>query len=142
MHNPRADNHPPVTAEVLSPGAACDFGFFKQRLADDSLLEHSVAVRTLRIPFLAVPTGGERRGGFYTVSCTCFGLAVRDVLAELDGFPNVRLGSASSARPGDIVEWGERSPRLSGVDDQRLLDEFYGFGAAVPAHIPAAVCSP
>ncbi|MFB6700194.1 DUF6302 family protein [Streptomyces rubiginosohelvolus] len=143
FHNPEADDHPPVKAELLSPGVACDFTFFKRYLADQSLLELSVAVRILRLPFLAVPVGGVRRGGFYTVSCTCFGLAVRDVLAELEGFPDVRLGSASRTRPGDIVEWGEPSPRLSGIDDQRLLDEFYGFGPfGPPTPIPAAGCSP
>ncbi|MGW9191616.1 DUF6302 family protein [Streptomyces rubiginosohelvolus] len=142
LHNAEADDHPPIKAELLSPVTACDFVFFKQRLASPSLLDFSVAVRILHIPFLAVPVGGQRRSGYYTVSCTCFGLVVRDVLAELAWFPGIRLGSASSARSDDIVEWGEPSPRLSGIDDQRLLDVFYGFGpSGPPTPIPAAVCN-
>ncbi|MCD9904604.1 DUF6302 family protein [Streptomyces sp. MT29] len=133
FHNPRASDHPPVVATVVSPGEACDYVHFKRRLVEPSLLELSVAVRTLRLPFLAVPVGETRRGGYYTASCTCFALAVRDVLAERDGYPNVRLGGTTGPGVEHLVEWGDPSPMLDPRYDPDAVNAFYGFRARRPA---------
>ncbi|MET4670501.1 DUF6302 family protein [Streptomyces microflavus] len=140
FHNPEADDHPAVVATVLAPGTACDYSFFEQRLVDRSLLGLSVAVRTLRLAWLAVPVGESRRGGFYTVSCSCFALAVREALAELDGFPNVRLREATAPAREHLVEWGGPSPMLDPSCDAAVVNEFFGFRPSADRSLPAAHC--
>lgn len=128
MHDPNAVKHPPVTAAVIAaPRDAYDFEYFEQRIADTWLLEKSVAVRTLRMPFLAVPVGGSRRGGYYPVSCLCFGLSVREVLLDQPGFPNPRLRWSPYPDTCHVVEWGERPPTLWGPCDDITLGRFYGY---------------
>lgn len=128
MHDPNAAGHPPVTATALAlPRDAYDFEYYDQRLVDTWLLEKSIAVRILRMPFLAVPVGGPRRGGYLVVPCFCFGFTVRDLLLEQPGFSNVRLRLASYPDAGPVVEWGERSPTLWGQRDDLTLGRFYGY---------------
>ncbi|WP_409239766.1 DUF6302 family protein [Streptomyces sp. PA5.6] len=130
MHNPTAPAHPPVRALILPPYEACDFVYYEQRLADPYLLDQALAVRTLRMAFLAVPVGGARRGGFYAVECVCFGLAVRDALRGLPGFPDVRLRWSPWPDTAHNVEWGERPPWLWGCHDDAVLGRFYGYSEA------------
>ncbi|MFI6142439.1 DUF6302 family protein [Streptomyces griseus] len=138
LHDPKADNHPAVVATVLAPGTACDYSFFEQRLVDRSLLELSVAVRTLRLAWLAVPVGESRRGGYYPVSCSCFALAVRDELAKLDGFPDVRVREATAPAREHLVEWGDPSPLLDPGCGEDAVNEFYGFHRRADRARPAA----
>lgn len=114
-HDLHAAKHPPVSATVMAaPQAACDFDYFEQRIADVWLLEKSVAVRTLRMPFLAVPIGGSRRGGYFPVSCLCFGLKVRDVLLERPASPTCACGGRPTRTPAPSSR-GARGRRRSGV---------------------------
>lgn len=134
MHDPNAAKHPPVTVTVMAaPQEAYDFDYFEQRIADAWLLEKSVAVRTLRMPFLAVPVGGSRRGGYFPVPCLCFGLKVRDALLGLPGFVNPRLRWSPYPDTCDVVEWGERPPILWGDCDDTTLGRFYGYSEAAIA---------
>lgn len=134
MHDPNAAKHPTATATVAAaPQDAYDFEYLEQRTADAWLLEKSVAVRTLRMPFLAVPIEGSRRGGYFPVSCVCFGLKVRDVLLEQPGFPNPRLRWSPYPDTCTVVEWGERPPTLWGVCDDTTLGRFYGYSEAAIA---------
>lgn len=154
MHDPRATNHPPVTVTVMAaPQEAYDFGYFEGRIVDAWLLEKSLAIRTLRMPFLAVPAGGTRRGGYFPVPCVCFGLKVRDLLLGQPGFPDPRLGWPPYPDNGHVVEWGERPPTLWRDCDDLTLGRFYGYSEAAitafirghhqtPSSATSAPCSP
>ncbi|WP_432104078.1 DUF6302 family protein [Streptomyces sp. bgisy091] len=109
------------------PQDAYDFAYYEQRVADAWLLDRSVAVQTLRMPFLAVPAGGSRRGGYYPMTCLCFALAVRDVLLDRPGFPNPRVRPSPYPDSCSVVEWGERPPTLWGPCDDLTLGRFYGY---------------
>ncbi|MGW7090073.1 DUF6302 family protein [Streptomyces sp. NPDC054871] len=122
---------------MASPCDAYDFEYFEQRIADAWLLEKAIAVKTLRMPFLAVPVGGSRRGGYYSVACVCFGLKVRDVLREAPGFPDVRVGWSPYPDTCRVVEWGERPPSLWTQYDDVTLGRFYGYSDAAIARFTA-----
>ncbi|MFH9734365.1 DUF6302 family protein [Streptomyces sp. NPDC017260] len=144
MHSPNSVRHPAVTAEVMAgPRDAYDFDFYEQRIADTWLLEKSVAVRTLRVPFLAVPVGGTRQGGYYPVPCLCVGIKVRDLLLEHPGFPNARLRLSTHPDTCAVVEWGERPPTLWGNRDDTTLGRFYGYSeAAIADFVPQRLTTP
>ncbi|MDL2075839.1 DUF6302 family protein [Streptomyces sp. GXMU-J15] len=154
MYCPSSVRHPALTATAIAlPRDAYDFEHYQQRLTDAWLLEKSVAVRTLRMPFLAVPVGGTRRGGYYLVSCLCFGLKVRDLLLEHSGFPDLRVRWSPYPDTCFVVEWGERPPTLWGDRDATTLGRFYGYSEAAIAafigrhhHAPSSAvpepCSP
>ncbi|MFE3473854.1 DUF6302 family protein [Streptomyces bacillaris] len=129
--------HPGVTATASAlPRDAYDFEHYEQRISDTWLLEKSVAVRTMRMPFLAVPVGGMRRGGDYPVSCLCFGLKVRDLLLGQPGFPDLGVRWSLSPETCFVVEWGERPPKLGSGRDATTLGRFYGYSeAAIAAFI-------
>ncbi|MGW8597656.1 DUF6302 family protein [Streptomyces sp. NPDC055893] len=136
MHNPNSARHPVVTATAVGvPQDAFDYDYYVRRLSDTWLVEKSIAVRIMRMPFLAVPVGGTRRGGYYPVPCICFGLAVRDLLREHAGFPDLRLHWSQDPETSNVVEWGEKPPRLWGNDDT-TLGRFYGYSeTAIAAFI-------
>ncbi|MGW7067093.1 DUF6302 family protein [Streptomyces sp. NPDC054855] len=124
--------HPPVRVVVIqAPRDAYDFEYYEQRLADTWLLDKSLAVRTLRMPFLAVPVGGTRRGGYYPVACFCIALRVRDVLLGRNGFPHPRVNWSTEPDSHDVlVEWGDRPPLLC---DDDVRGRFYGYSQAAIA---------
>ncbi|MFJ8980448.1 DUF6302 family protein [Streptomyces sp. NPDC102282] len=126
-----------MTAVALSlPQDAYDFDYYEQRISDTWLLDKSVTVRTMRMPFLAVPVGGTRRGGYYLVSCLCFGLKVRDLLLAQADFPDLRLRWSPYPDTCLVVEWGEQPPSLWGDRDAATLGRFYGYNeAAIAAFI-------
>lgn len=78
MHDPNALKHPPVAVAEMP---ARDAYYYETRLADLWLLEKSVAIRTLRMPFLAVPVGGTRRGGYPLPTLAGIGPVVLEHLA-------------------------------------------------------------
>lgn len=141
---------PPVT--VLHTRLAYDFEFVASRLHDRHLLDSSVAVCVFRAPLLAVPVGGQRRGGCMNAGPVDVALAIRDALLEIPGFPDVRIRLVSPPyEPHDwVVEWGERLPfRITDSDRAR----FYGYSEAAiaacvqrPPQTPSSVmpdpCSP
>ncbi|MFJ3713445.1 DUF6302 family protein [Streptomyces sp. NPDC090053] len=116
-----------------APTEAYDYESYAARLADTELLESSLALRLLRIPFLAVPVGGSRLGGAYRVPCICFALKVSDFLRGRDGYPRPRLRWLPSPHSCHVVEWGEKSPALWGNDDPVTLGQFYGWTDAAIA---------
>lgn len=130
MHDPAASMHPLVKASVLPPHDAYDFVYYEQRIADKRLLDEAVSVCTLRMPFLAVPVGGSRRGGYYPVPCACFGLAVRDALQGQPGYPYLRMRWSAYPDEGLVVEWGERPPTLWPDPDDADVGRFYGYSEA------------
>src|SRR4051812_26098514 len=101
---------PSVT--LLPAEAAYDYEFVAARLHDRHLLGHSVAVCVYRAPLLAVPVGGQRRGGSLAAGPVSVALAIRQALAERPGFPDARVRLVSP--PGEplrwVVDWGEHLP--------------------------------
>ncbi|MFP1628862.1 DUF6302 family protein [Streptomyces sp. 5K101] len=115
---------------VLPPGEAYDYDYFRARLGDEELLSRSVAIRVFRMPFLAVPAGGTRRGGCFPTDSMALALAVRDALKSYNGFPALRVGWLCSPVASWGVAWGDRPPVTWDDESQRL--NFYGL------HAPAA----
>ncbi|WP_158709858.1 DUF6302 family protein [Streptomyces violaceoruber] len=124
---------PPAEPDVVvMPAAeAYDFEYFRARV-DAGLLSRSIAVRVFRMPLLAVPVGGIRRGGWFGVDSLALALAVRDVLAPLNGFPGVRVTWHCAPRSSYAVEWGDRPPATWLDEHERLA--FYGLKRPAPGH--------
>ncbi|MFE1455863.1 DUF6302 family protein [Streptomyces sp. NPDC058735] len=108
---------------VMPPAEAYDFDYFRARV-DARLLSRSIAVRVFRMPLLAVPVGGIRRGGWFGADSLAVALAVRDVLAPLNGFPGARIVWRCAPRSSYAVEWGDPPPAIWLDDNERLA--FYG----------------
>ncbi|TQK42312.1 hypothetical protein FBY35_3691 [Streptomyces sp. SLBN-118] len=134
---------PPLTIAVLPAREAYDYETFRHRLADVSVLDQSVAIRVFRIPLLAVPAGGRRRGGYFSTASLSVGLAVRGLLQGRPGFTSPRLRWSPYRDACHIVEWGETPPSCW---DDVARGRFYGdsdiafadFCAALPPPLPAA----
>ncbi|GGV62936.1 hypothetical protein GCM10010277_68660 [Streptomyces longisporoflavus] len=118
---------PPTALTVAPAQEAYDYELFVERLADPWLLEKSIAVRTLRMPFLLVPVGGSRRGGYFSVPYVDLGLMVHDLVLGQPGFPDPRLRWAPYPDACHVVEWGERPPTYRGPADDIALGRFYGY---------------
>lgn len=137
-----------LTVKLLPPEEAVDFEFVASRLHDRALLRRAVAVQIFRVPLLAVPVGGCRRGGRLSAGPVTIALAVHGVLRGRDGFPHLRI--AEDPRAGDWrVEWGEQAPQgpVRSPESRR----FFGYapagtsaGCLVPAqgNNPATVTEP
>jgi hypothetical protein len=100
--------------------------WYKERLADVSLLDHAVRVLCSNgEEEIAVPVGGKRRGGYITFDTlkSC-GEAVKQ-LKDKPGFPNLRI---IRARPY-CVDWGDPQPEQFGTqaDIDRKLGRYFGY---------------
>lgn len=125
---------PETHIRVLPPGEAYDYDYFRARLRDTELLSHSIAVQVFRMPFLAVPAGGPRRGGTFPTATMALALAVRDVLAPYNGFPQLRVGRLSSPVGSWGVIWGDQPPLVWDDASRRL--HFYGLHShAIPGRL-------
>jgi hypothetical protein len=111
---------------LLPPTAASDYESFRDRLADPTVLGHSVAVRLHRVSLLAVAVGGPRRGGYLSVDLLVTAVAVGDLLTGRRGFPDVRVRWSPYSDTCHVVEWGESAPE--GSDEAR--GRFYGYREA------------
>ncbi|MEV6758402.1 DUF6302 family protein [Streptomyces sp. NPDC051214] len=123
--------HPPATVTLMPPQEAYDHDLYANRLAKPRLLEESVAVRSLRMPFLAVPLGGTRQGGYLSVACPCVGQKACDALRDRPGSPDLYLRPTPYPDTADVVEWGEGSPARWRDCDDITLGRFYGYSERV-----------
>ncbi|MGW7004170.1 DUF6302 family protein [Streptomyces sp. NPDC054933] len=112
----------PLTVRLLPPAEACDYEYFRDRLADPSVLENSVAVCLNRAPLLAVAVGGPRRGGYLSVDLLLQALAIRRLLMGRPGYHDVRVRWSPYRDTCHVVEWGDTPPR-----DDVSLGRFYGY---------------
>jgi hypothetical protein len=115
---------------------AHDYATYADALADPGLLAGAVAVSVFRIPLLAVPVGGVRRGGCLVAGTDCrIALAICDALAGWVGFPDVRV---MESRRKWVVAWGESEPEPGWdlVHPDRL--RFFGYAPGVVAGRAAA----
>ncbi|MEU8687685.1 DUF6302 family protein [Streptomyces sp. NPDC048665] len=109
--------------DVLPPGEAYDYDYFRTRV-DERLVASSIALRVYRMPFLAVPAGGSRRGGYFPVDGPAAALAVRDALEPYNGFPALRARWLPAPVNSFATEWGDPPPDYWTNADERLA--FYG----------------
>ncbi|GHD34858.1 hypothetical protein GCM10010313_81800 [Streptomyces violarus] len=98
--------------------------WYRERLADPSLLTTAVAVVIGGISYLAVPVGGERRGGYIPVRDATSVMLIRQALEGLDGFPSARVRWSTHPDTCDAVEWGDPAPP---GDDDAESGRFYGY---------------
>ncbi|WP_328535974.1 DUF6302 family protein [Streptomyces sp. NBC_00344] len=121
----------PLRITLRPASEAHDYAAYADTLADNGLLNGAVAVSVFRIPLLAVPVGGARRGGCLVAGSDCrIALAICDALTGWTGFPDVRV---MEARRKWVVAWGESEPEPGWdlVHPDRL--RFYGYSAAAIA---------
>ncbi len=110
---------------LLPPKDARDYCYFRERLADPSLLDRSVAVGLYGALLLAVPVGGTRRGGFLPVDEILPALAISRLLADRPGFPNPRVRWSPWPDTCHAVRWGDEPP----PEDDIARGWFYGYSA-------------
>jgi hypothetical protein len=120
-------------AEVRRPGKREEWetSWYRERLADPSLVDAAVAVVVDGVSYLAVPIGGERRGGYIPVRDATSVMLLRQALEGLDGFPAVRVRWSMHENTCDVVEWGDHAPDAEG-DAER--GRFYGYSERAIAH--------
>ncbi|MFD9356422.1 DUF6302 family protein [Streptomyces sp. NPDC060031] len=117
---------------MLPASQAYDFEYIRTRLADPSVLEHSVAIRVFRAPLLAIAVGGPRLGGYFLAAEPIIAMSVVNLLTGRYGFPNLRLSWSSSPHSGHAVEWGDTPPHRG---DHVQYGRFYGYAeAAISAY--------
>ncbi|MEU5163399.1 DUF6302 family protein [Streptomyces sp. NPDC020875] len=119
--------HPPQVEsqiQLLPPEAARDIAYYRERLADPSLLEAAVTVRVLDDARLAVPVGPGRLGGYLPYDVLVLAVEARELLTGLPGFPHLRLHWSPDGDVCHAVEWGEPQPD---TDDDVRLGRFYGY---------------
>lgn len=103
---------PPLSIAVLPPTEAYDYDWVASRIHDTDFLTGSVAVRIYRVPLLAVPSGGCRRGGRIDAGPAAVALAIRAALRGRPGFPLIRAGLCPSPG-GDTMREGEEPEPVS-----------------------------
>ncbi|CAL9614769.1 hypothetical protein SUDANB1_05704 [Streptomyces sp. enrichment culture] len=113
-------------AEVRRPDSREEWeaSWYRERLAEPSLLNTAVAIVVGGTSYLAVPVGGERRGGYIPVRDPTSVMLLRQALEGLDGFPAVRVRWSTHPDTCDVVEWGDCAPDADG-DAER--GRFYGY---------------
>ncbi|GGV63268.1 hypothetical protein GCM10010277_69280 [Streptomyces longisporoflavus] len=135
--------YPPAPLTIAPAQEAYDYELFEQRLANPWLLKKSIAVRALRMPFLLVPVGGSRQGGYFSVPYLHLGLLVRDLVLAQPGFPDPRLRWSPYPDTCHIVEWGARPPAYRGPVDDITLGRFYGYSEqAIARFVNRAASTP
>ncbi|WUW51620.1 DUF6302 family protein [Streptomyces sp. NBC_01456] len=118
--------HPTVS---LRPAVqAYDYEYFRSRLAEPALLADAVAVRVFRAPLLAVPVGGQRRGGYMSFDLLTLATAARGLLAGQAGFPDLRIRWSPFRDTCHTVEWGDPSPGW--WESDMVFGRFYGYSEA------------
>ncbi|MFF4456800.1 DUF6302 family protein [Streptomyces goshikiensis] len=119
---------------VLGPAYdAVDYEWYRDRLADPGLADQGIAISVFRLPLLAVPVGGPRRGGFYSAPELAVAMAVRDALADRPGFPSLRVRWSPHVDTCHTVDWGAPAPAW----DDATRGRFYGYSnTAIHVHMP------
>ncbi|MFI9755797.1 DUF6302 family protein [Streptomyces collinus] len=120
----------PLTVELRPATEAYDYEYYRNLLADPSVLADSVAVRVHRAPLLAVPAGGPRRGGCLSVTDPRIGDAIRRLLLGRPGFWDLRMALSPREDTCHTLRWGHEPQ----YDDPAYLGRFYGY---CPAAISA-----
>ncbi|MCG0062220.1 DUF6302 family protein [Streptomyces tricolor] len=100
--------------------------WYRERLADPSLLAASIAVVIGRTSYLAVPVGPGRHGGYISIGGPEAACYLHRALAGRAGFPAVRIRWSAHPSVYHVVEWGEPVPE---TEDDTVRGAFYGYSA-------------
>lgn len=121
---------------LLQPDKAdeSELAYYRARLDDPALILLGAAVQLGGGRYLAVPVGGRRRGGYLSVADVITGMAVRGLLGDHPGFPDVRLRWSRFEDACHTVEWGAPAPE---ADDPVKLGRFYGYSDEAVARFQA-----
>jgi hypothetical protein len=121
-----------VPVELQRPGELDEWeaSWYRERLHDQSLVDDSVVVVIDGTRYLAVPVGGQRRGGYIPVDDRDHLWQLRDALKDRTGFPFVRLRWSDRPDVCHSIAWGDLMPRSADSDEQ---SQFYGFDPAAVA---------
>lgn len=141
----------PPTVSLCPAAEAYDYEYFHSRLAEPALLADAVAVRVFRAPLLAVPVGGSRRGGYMSFDLLTLGTAVRCLLTDQPGFPDLRVRWSPYRDTCHTVEWGDAAPEW--WEDDAVFGRFYGYSESAitsfvrerpqtPSSATSTPCSP
>ncbi|MEV3853054.1 DUF6302 family protein [Streptomyces sp. NPDC050095] len=116
-----------LQARLLPAKDAYDYDYFRERLADPALADAGVAITLYRVPLLAVPVGGERRGGYASFEHLVHAVGVRTLLSVVSGFPRLRIRWSPYPDTCHTVEWGEPGPPWWA--DDVTCGRFYGYSS-------------
>jgi hypothetical protein len=118
-----------VAAQLEAPGPLDEWevSWYRERLYDQSLLQKSVVIVLGQTRYLAVPVGGQRRGGWISVDDREVLEQLVDALKNRDGFPLVRVRWSGHPDVCHSVAWGERHPVTTDKDE---VLRFYGLDPA------------
>ncbi|WP_240121712.1 DUF6302 family protein [Streptomyces sp. MUM 2J] len=130
-----------LTVSLRPAGEAYDFEYFRDRLAEPTILADAVAVRVFRAPLLAVPVGGSRRGGYMSFDLLSLAVEARGLLTDQPGFPTLRVRWSPYRDTCHTVEWGEPAPGW--WEDDAVFGRFYGYSeAAIAAFLQRPLQTP
>ncbi|MFC5804520.1 DUF6302 family protein [Streptomyces formicae] len=118
-------SRPRPQARLLPARDAVDYDYFRELLADPSLADAGVAVTLFRIPLLAVPVGGQRRGGYTSFGQLADAVQARALLSTVSGFPGLRIRWSPYRETCHTVEWGELGPPW--WENDEVFGNFYGY---------------
>jgi hypothetical protein len=113
--------------------------WYRERLADPSLIAAGVVVVVAgRIGYLAVPVGGQRRGGYIPVGDAVDVPLLLQALDGRPGFPAVRVRWSTCESTCHVVEWGDVPPD---TDDDAVRGRFYGYSERAMARFDEEIYS-
>jgi Family of unknown function (DUF6302) len=133
---PRAEAIRRMRRRKKASHIAVDRPWYAARLLDLWLLDLSIPVRSGDGHFLlAVPIGGQRRGGFVSLPSRKYAEHAAERLAGNAGFPNVRIERSREGSTHSVVRWGEDEPSVTErrnqpeaqITDHRAAGEFFGY---------------
>ncbi|MFI2434604.1 DUF6302 family protein [Streptomyces sp. NPDC018693] len=97
--------------------------WYRERLRDPTLIDAGLVVVVDGTGFLAVPVGGQRRGGYISADDAETVPSLHDALMGRPGFPRLRVRWSTCPSTCHVVEWGEDAPD----DDDTARGRFYGY---------------
>jgi hypothetical protein len=128
-----------MTSTKAQRFTAAEFCYYRERLADPRLLLDAAVI--LPGGDVAVPAGGQRKGGYVCVLDAADGAAVIAVLGRHAGFPRLRYIPGGEHWVPNVA-WGDEPPGLPDDDESpewaemdAIFGRFYGYsGAAIDRH--------
>lgn len=119
-----------VSVQAPCPDDEWEVSWYRERLHDDELLAEAIVVVVGWIRYLAVPVGGQRRGGYISVTDPVWARRLAEALLGREGFPDVRVQWSEHPSVLHVVEWGDVAP--DSVDDA-VRGHFYGYSTEAVA---------
>ncbi|KUN32573.1 hypothetical protein AQJ11_03340 [Streptomyces corchorusii] len=119
-------HRPTLRVEVREPDRRDEWelSWYRERLADPTLLDYAVVIVVDGTGYLVVPRCGRRRGGYVSANDAEVIWHLCDQLRALPRFPDVRVRWSTDPDVCHAVEWGDPVPN---TPDDRVRGKFYGY---------------